>query len=167
MDIRIFSPFDDKCWHKRTKQIKWIVIHHSYTRNTNDTRRILNSRGLSTHYEVAHDGVILNYLPHNKVAYHAGWVNGEAIGIDLTHMPGKEFPQEQLDGLVDLLVYIFNQCPNIKKTIAPDKYFQKSSLELNEFGLLRHRNVGRTVCPDNLDLESVFEKVLEKLKIDN
>lgn len=166
MDLRILDPFDDRCWHKRTKTIQWIVIHHTYTRNTRDTRRILNARGLSTHYEAAHDGVILNYLePSRKVAYHAGWVNSRCIGIDVTHMPGDEFPLAQTEGLAELIAYLWHKFPTISRTLAPDgKRFPRDSAELHQYGVMRHRNVGKTICPDNLDLEAVFARALEIYK---
>ena len=163
MDLRILDPFDDKCWHRRTKGIQRIVVHHSFTRSTKDTRRILNARGLSTHYEVAHDGVVLNYLePSRKVAYHAGWVNGTSVGIDCTHMPGDEFPLAQTEGLAELIAYLWRKFPTIPRTLAPDgKKFPRGSKELDEFGVIRHRNVANTVCPDNLDLEAVYLRALE------
>ena len=72
----------------RKKPPRFIVIHWTATRNWQSTARVLNNRGLSTHYEIDRKGKIHEYAdPATKVTFHAGSTfNSLSIGIDITSL---------------------------------------------------------------------------------
>jgi hypothetical protein len=139
----------------RRRPVRFIVIHHSATRSAEDTRRVLLRRGLSTHYEVERDGTIYEYLdPEKYVAYHAGAANDQSIGIDMTHMPGEPWPRAQLEAAGKLINYLQRRF-GIADTVAPDHRMTVDEVLARGYGLIRHRNVKATACPEDFPLTTV------------
>lgn len=81
-----------KHFRERTKAIEYIIIHCS-TQSPNEQLKILDELGLSVHYIIGKDGTVVQNLPPEKVAFHAGlskWkdskeksLNDVSIGIEL------------------------------------------------------------------------------------
>jgi len=164
IDLR--PAFDD--YGPRRRPPRAFIVHHTNTPHAQRTRDVLARRGLSTHIEVTKAGDVLLYLdPATKTAWHAGsGNNADTIGIDLTHMEGEPFPQAQLDGLAWVIRHYADQFA-IPIALAPDRCVithaqgcQSGVLKAPDlirlgYGIVRHRNVHTTVCPDNLPLERV------------
>lgn len=131
-----------KLKHGNKKNI--IVIHHTVTNNPKQTRKVLKSKGCSTHFEVDKDGTIYQYCELDDIAQHCGSNNFQSIGIDLTHMTGSEFPKAQLQSaekLIQFLAQTLNIPLRCYDGIPKGVYF--------------HRSIGQTACPDVLTKESI------------
>lgn len=139
-------------WGVRKGPIEAIVVHHSCTSNPASTARILESRKLSTHFEVSTSGQVYQYGdPLEQVAWHCGGgVNGRSIGIDVTHMPGKPWPAVQVAALHVLLAWLC-RVHGLPAVTAPDKSLGKGGLAV-EWGVYRHRNLAATACPQDCPL---------------
>ena len=60
-----------------------IMIHHSVTRTHAGMVRVLDARGLSTHYSIEPDGTRHELCDPDRMAAHAGKWNRASVGIDL------------------------------------------------------------------------------------
>ena len=151
----------------RTRQPTFIVVHHTATSSPARTVRALKSKGLSTHYEIDTDGTVYEYFdPSERVCYHVGELNSGAIGIDLTHKTGSEFPDVQMEALVALLNALCGRF-GILPVVAPEmaKYYKfvrnmageleflRLRLPTDAFGIYRHCNCSPTQCPDGAPIE--------------
>ena len=107
---------------KRTGRPKFIVLHVSDTSSTGSTAREFlrknKKRTKSSHYEVSTDGVILEYLDPSVVAYHAGRVNADSIGIDMTGKNVTSWPYAQIQGVKKLISYLSERY-QIPQIVAP------------------------------------------------
>lgn len=121
-----------------------IVIHHTVTNSTKQTRKALKNKGCSTHFEIDRDGVIYQYAELDEIAQHCGSNNFQSIGIDLTHMTGAEFPKEQLESCYKLIGYLS------QKLDIPLKCYDGIPK-----GIYFHRSLGQTECPNNLTKEKL------------
>jgi len=154
--LRGFDVIEDhKClthWGVRSKRIEGVVVHHSDTKNPDTTTRVLESRGLSTHYEVSSSGQIYEYGdPTEQVAWHCGGgVNHRSIGIDATHRSKKAWPDDQVVAVNQLLTWLC-KLYGLPLVTAPDKSLGKGGLSA-EWGIYRHRNLAATACPEDLPL---------------
>jgi len=107
------SPnFDD-----RELPISMLVLHYTGMADAPSAiARLTDAEArVSAHYLVAEDGKVLNMVPEEKRAWHAGqsyWrgvtdINSASIGIEIVN-PGHEFgyrpfPEEQMDALLPLV----------------------------------------------------------------
>lgn len=117
-----------------------IVIHHTATSSPKRTREALIKKGYSTHFEVDKDGTIYQYRETDLMCSHCGSANCHSIGIDCTHLEGKEFPIEQLQAVRELVEYLCAQY-NIPQVV----HEQLS-------GVYPHRALGSTQCPDSFPM---------------
>lgn len=98
-------------------KVKKIVIHYvanpmssalanrNYFNNLKDQTKVY----ASSHYIIDLDGDIIQCIPDNEVAYHAGnyQVNLESIGIENCHPKADgKFNKETLDSLIELCAYL-------------------------------------------------------------
>ena len=91
-ETKISKIIHSKHFRERTKPIKYIIIHCS-AQSPEEQVKILDELGLSVHYIIGKDGKVIQNLPPEKVAFHAGlssWknsedksLNEESIGIEL------------------------------------------------------------------------------------
>tara|TARA_B100000989_G_scaffold48759_1_gene31870 strand:- start:56 stop:799 length:744 start_codon:yes stop_codon:yes gene_type:complete len=110
------------------KLIKFIVIHYTGMKiESKAIDRLVNPKSkVSTHYFIRNDGTIINMVPDEYVAWHAGisnWknfksLNKYSIGVELSN-PGhnhgyKNFSHKQITSLTKLLK-IFVKKYKIKK----------------------------------------------------
>ncbi len=139
----------------RTKPVSAIVIHHTVTGNPKATERVLEQRGFSTHFEVAQDGTVIRYLdPAQWVALASNWANDRSIGIDVTHLSHAAWPAVQVDAVARLVAELREQFPGIAAGVAPDGVRYDSWHQVPAtVGLLRHRNVHATECPEDFPME--------------
>ena len=91
---------------KRPYKPTAIVIHHTCTKSPERTQKALKEKNYSTHFEVDMDGTIYQYADVNLTASHCCGVNSHVIGIDLTHLKDKPFPQVQVDAAKELVSYL-------------------------------------------------------------
>lgn len=143
--------------YARKHPVTLIVIHHSDTSSPTSTRRVLGQKGYSTHFEVGKDGQVYRYLdPAKRYALHAGknWANEASIGIDITHVSKQAFTEAQIQAAADLVAELRAQFPAIPGGVAPDKVIFESLAQVPAgVGILRHRNVKPTACPENFPME--------------
>ena len=132
-----FGPQKSKC------ECHGICIHHSATSSPKRTREVLIKKNCSTHFEVDQDGNIYQYREENLKCDHCGTPNSKLISIDLTHVTGKEFPEEQLKAVRELLKYL---C---------DKWNIRYEVHERLDGIYFHRAIGNTICPDNLTADDI------------
>jgi len=62
-----------------------IVTHWDATTSAEKCKRVLQARGISTHFCIDNDGIIYQYVDTNNAAWHAGGVNNYSIGIDFSN----------------------------------------------------------------------------------
>ncbi len=139
----------------RTKKIRGIVVHHTVTGNPKITERVLQQRGFSTHFEVAQDGTVIRYLdPATYVAWASNWANDRAIAIDVTHLSHAAWPEVQVAAVARLVGELRDLFPGIPAGVAPDGVQYASWAEVPAgVGVLRHRNVHATECPQDFPME--------------
>ena len=145
-----YSPnFDNK--KRKSKQIKFIIIHYTGMRNQKDAINKLTSINskVSSHYFIKNNGEILNLIPDLYVAWHAGissWkkfksINKYSIGIEINN-PGhenlyKDFTKEQIMSVLKLCRFLIKKYKVDPKfilghsDISPDR---KKTLERNFHG---------------------------------
>lgn len=119
-------------------KVKYIVMHDTES-GTDDANAIANAWGdgpVAAHFIVAKDGTIIQTVPINKIAHHAGWapsgsnssfgitqerddmagantngqdyaMNAWSIGIEIVHEhDGSAYPEEQLNAVDSLVSYL-------------------------------------------------------------
>ena len=64
-----------------------IVTHWDVCTSASKCKRVLQARGISTHFCIDNDGVIYQYVDTNNIGWHAGKraVNSKSIGIDFSN----------------------------------------------------------------------------------
>jgi N-acetyl-anhydromuramyl-L-alanine amidase AmpD len=129
--------------HSRKNPATAIVIHHTCTKSPERTRSALKKNNYSTHFEVDTDGTIYQYADVNKICCHCGSANFCAIGIDVTHLSGADFPQVQVDAVNELVTWL---C---------DEYNIPQEVHETLSGIYPHRAIGNTVCPQNFPMETL------------
>jgi len=142
---------------------KFIVIHYSYTRSPKTTVRVLNKRGLSTHYEVDQEGNVHKYAdPGSTVTFHGGKMNNYSIGIDVTST--GTFSSEQISAARQLVTSLCRSF-GIPQVVAPDgvKYTNIRQIQKAGVGILRHRNLRPTACPGKFPMDRLGEPAEEEL----
>ena len=112
--------FDKK--KRKSKQIKFIIIHYTGMRNQKDAINKLTSINskVSSHYFIKNNGEILNLIPDLYVAWHAGScrkkfksINKYSIGIEINN-PGhenlyKDFTKEQIMSVLKLCRFLIKK----------------------------------------------------------
>ena len=96
---------------ERTKPIKHLVIH-SFALTPQKMQDTLHQYGLAVHYIIDSEGKILNLVPEEQIAWHAGpsfWANEEglnwtSVGIELEHLGygQTDYPEIQINALTKL-----------------------------------------------------------------
>lgn len=132
------------------KKTQWIVIHHTCTATPRKTRSALKAKGYSTHFEIDRDGTIYRYAKLDRKCSHCCGANHKAVGVDLTHPAGADWPQAQLDAARELFEWL-----SAKLGIPLRLY------EAFPAGFIYHRAISDTVCPQNFPGPSVFDDVAD------
>lgn len=125
---------------KRPYKPTAIVIHHTCTKSPERTQKALKEKNYSTHFEVDKDGTIYQYADVNLTASHCCGVNSHVIGIDLTHLKDKPFPQVQVDAAKELVSYLCREYGILQVV--------HTTLE----GIWPHCALGNTICPGGVDM---------------
>ena len=104
--------------HKKT--IKFLIIHYTGMKTeTSAIKKLLNPKSkVSSHYFIKNNGQIINFVPDEYIAWHAGqsnWknfksLNKYSIGIEINN-PGhthgyRKFNTKQIYSLIKLLKYL-------------------------------------------------------------
>ena len=147
--------FPKKRRPRRRSGPKFIVIHYTMTGSPRSTVRVLNKRGLSTHYEVDQSGNIYEYAdPGSEYTWHGGKMNSYSIGIDITS--GGRFSNSQINGVRKLVTELCQKF-QIPQVVAPDdkKYTNITQVQKDGVGILRHRNLVNTHCPGKFPMEKL------------
>lgn len=107
--------------HKKT--IKFLIIHYTGMKTeTSAIKKLLNPKSkVSSHYFIKDNGQIINFVPDEYIAWHAGqsyWknfksLNKYSIGIEINN-PGhthgyRKFNIKQINSLIKLLKYLFKK----------------------------------------------------------
>lgn len=136
---------------------RFIVIHYTVTGTAHSTESVLEERGFSTNFEVDRTGTIRMYLdPALYTARASNWANPYSVAIDVTHLPGQDWPAVQMQSLT-VLVHALQaqfQMADGPDSVAPDgvEYGGPGDVPA-QISVLRHRNVHPTECPGNLPME--------------
>lgn len=104
-------------WNERKRDVNMVVLHYTGMRSAAEAleRMCDPAAEVSAHYMIDEDGQVIQLVPEDKRAWHAGrsyWrgetdVNSASVGIELVN-PGHEwgyrpFTDAQMDSLVPLL----------------------------------------------------------------
>lgn len=81
-----------------------VILHHTVTPTVQSAVNALQNRGLAYHYMIDKDGTVYEFVPPNRMAYHAAGYNMGSIGIAFI-CGGKygETNNKQIDACVSLL----------------------------------------------------------------
>ena len=108
---------------RNRKLIKFIIIHYTGMKKESEAlKRLSNPKSkVSTHYFIKNNGTVINMVPEDYVAWHAGishWknyksLNKYSIGVEISN-PGhnykyKNFSQKQISSLTKLLKMIIKK----------------------------------------------------------
>ena len=76
-----------KCYKTYRKQRKphVIVTHWDVCTSADSCKRVLEKRGISTHFVIDNDGTIVQLVDTNNIAWHAKGSNNNSIGIDISN----------------------------------------------------------------------------------
>ena len=168
-----YSPNFNK-FKRNKKSIKFLIIHYTGMKKENEAiNRLINIQSeVSSHYFIKYDGKILQLVPDNYVAWHAGksmWhkkklINNHSIGIEISN-PGHnhgyiKYKKKQINALTSLLFYL-------KKNY---KISTKNILGHSDIAPDRKKDPGekfpwKKLSKKNLSLwHNVNDKILKKLR---
>ena len=126
---------------RNNKDINFVIIHYTGMKSEIAAiKRLCNSKSkVSSHYFIKKNGEILNLIPDNYIAWHAGksrwkkkiFLNKNSIGIEIQN-PGHSFDypnfsEKQIVALKKLLRFLMKKYKVLKKNvlghsdIAPDR----------------------------------------------
>ena len=126
---------------RNNKDINFVIIHYTGMKSeTAAIERLCNPKSkVSSHYFIKKNGEILNLIPDNYIAWHAGksrwkkknFLNKNSIGIEIQN-PGHSFnypnfSEKQIVALKKLLRFLMKKYKVLKKNvlghsdIAPDR----------------------------------------------
>lgn len=158
--LNILHNFKSKNFNVRKKQVSFIILHYTETKNLDQAVKLLtaNERRVSCHFLIDTNGNTYNLVCETKRAWHAGvssWkglddINSRSIGIEIVNS-GEEnndkFPQIQIDKLIILIRYLCKKFvipqQNILghsdiaplRKIDPGRFFPWKKLHENQIGL--------------------------------
>lgn len=99
-------------WAERTKPIQFLVVH-SFDESMDEMIQRLDELEISTHYLIDNDGTVVQLVPDDKVAWHAGksyWkgvtgLNAYSIGVELQSSSAGQtpFPEKQIQSFQKLV----------------------------------------------------------------
>ena len=116
---------------RNNKNINFVIIHYTGMKSEKAAiKRLCNSKSkVSSHYFIKKNGQIINLVPDNYIAWHAGksrWkkkssLNKNSIGIEIQN-PGHSFnylnfSEKQIFALKKLLVFLMKKYKILKKNI--------------------------------------------------
>ncbi len=126
----IYSPnFDLK--KRKLGNINFLIFHYTGMKNENDALKKLTSikSKVSSHYFIKKNGEILNLVPDQYIAWHAGiskWkkynmLNKNSIGIEISN-PGhnfnyKKFTRNQINSVYKLSIALLKKYKIVSKNI--------------------------------------------------
>ena len=76
-----------KCYKKYRKQRKpqVVVTHWDVCTSADSCKKVLEKKGISTHFVIDNDGTIVQLVDANNIAWHAKGSNNNSIGIDISN----------------------------------------------------------------------------------
>jgi len=99
-------------WAERTEPIQFLVVH-SFDESMDEMIQRLDELEISTHYLIDNDGTVVQLVPDDKVAWHAGksyWkgvtaLNAYSIGVELQSSSAGQtpFPEKQIQSFQKLV----------------------------------------------------------------
>ena len=116
---------------RNNKDINFVIIHYTGMKSeTAAIKRLCNSKSkVSSHYFIKKNGEILNLIPDNYIAWHAGksrwkkknFLNKNSIGIEIQN-PGHSFnypnfSEKQIVALKKLLKFLMKKYKVLKKNV--------------------------------------------------
>ncbi len=117
---------------ERTQPIQFLIVH-SFDESLNEMIARLDELEISTHYLIDKDGTIVQLVPDDKVAWHAGksyWkglagLNAYSIGIELQSSSAGQtpFPQKQIQSFKKLAQKLMK-----KYNISPENVLGHSDI---------------------------------------
>ncbi|WP_341757021.1 MULTISPECIES: N-acetylmuramoyl-L-alanine amidase [unclassified Candidatus Tisiphia] len=181
---------------RENKKVSMVIVHHTAISTLKDTKELLNKIGLSAHFIVDRDGSITLTVPLEKKAYHAGIsyakikigeqfeeltaLNDYSIGIEIVNTGRELFPQQQMESVKELLLYLMKRFKIRKdmvfshaeigtilynealgsymlRKVDPHKLFDWELLERNNIGLHINDRI------DHNKAKHLMDKVLYKM----
>ena len=82
---------------KLRARVRMVVLHHDATLSSRSCLAVLRRRGLSTHLLIDNDGTLYQSLDLVHSAWHAGSINRDAIGVDLSNAADVAFASRYAD----------------------------------------------------------------------
>jgi N-acetylmuramoyl-L-alanine amidase len=138
-----YRPWIEDLPIRPTAKIDTVVLHSTEEPSLEDARRIADESAehISAHYYIDRDGSVHQWVPDDRIAWHAAGWNTRSLGIELVNLgrfpehysfvgqiPDEPFPQAQQRALIGLLRHLRRRFPSLVH-------------------LLRHSDVDRTHVP--------------------
>ena len=146
---------------RRTKPIKWIILHHSGGHKGGDllTLQGLTSKKASSDFYVDKKGQIYKLNPQLTLfyTYHAGVskfgglsdLNRYTIGIETEHLPGEVWTEAQVKSIAEIAAWCLESA-SISTGLAPDYIHSHKEVAWPR---------GRKVDPENFPWRKLSEYV--------
>ena len=85
----------NKCYktYKKDRKPTMIVTHWDVCTSAASCKRVLQKKGISTHFVIDNDGTIVQLVDCNNTAWHAGIrrVNNASIGVDFSNAVSEKY----------------------------------------------------------------------------
>ena len=86
----------ESCWKKppfwkKVRKPTMIVTHWDACLSANSCRRVLEKRGISSHFVIDNDGTIVQMADCNNICWHAPPVNKISIGVDFSNAVYRKY----------------------------------------------------------------------------
>lgn len=121
----VIKPAHPTNYSNREHKLKWLVLHHSVSTMEQMTKDFQSpSYKASAHYAVGRDGLVVQYVPDNKIAWHVKSQNTGKIGIEIVATkPNHGMTQAQEKSLIQLCKFIINTYNISFNNIKGHNYF--------------------------------------------
>jgi N-acetyl-anhydromuramyl-L-alanine amidase AmpD len=147
----------------QSREIKYLVLHHIASKSPKEAIAMLMHHQVSAHFLIDFEGIILELVSPNNIAYHAGFsywqgddgLNANSIGIEFVNQfpENQPFSQKQLQAGIELLQKLIKKYHILQCNILGHSdiaYFADSQLlnrkqdpsSLFDWQLLAKHNIG-------------------------
>lgn len=149
-------PSENYAIGRQSHHIGWIVLHTmAGTVGGADARFHNASAQVSAHYGVGVDGALYTWVSENDTAYHAGDFNVNLQSIGIEHEDLGAYNDPRPDALYTAsAALVADICQRYGIPIEAGVYPTKP-------GIIAHRDVHATACPDALDVQRVIKEAQE------
>lgn len=152
--------YEAKLDSRALDQIELIVIHCTELPDLKTARQYgekihyESGTGNSGHYYIDRDGSVHQWVCTERIAHHVANHNKQSLGIELVNEgrypewhhsqkqePQENYPDEQIDGLIDLINHLHRTIPSLKHITGHEDLDQRTMSATDDPTLLVRRKI--------------------------